>query len=298
MSFLFVDRIVEFIPGKMCRGVKHITFDDTYLFKDENGQLCFSPCVIGEALGQLAAWNVMFSNDFTMRPVAGVVECAQLHRNVKVGETLTLEATIDCIEEDAIQYSAKAFVDSEEVFCITRAIGPLLPMQDFIDQDLVKKQFDEICRPGEWQGTSELNSDFVLENNCAAKTRVSLAFDRVIEHEPGKRVVGCKKISRQAPYFPDHFPNKPVLPMTILLECKINLAYQFVEKANLPVKYKLKELRKIKMNDFVFPGSEIITSVIIKSHESDELILRFRSEVAHKRVCVMEMVMSAVDTKC
>ena len=83
--------------------------------------------------------------------------------------------------------------------------------------------------------------------------------------------------------------------MTILLECKINLAYQFIEQANMPHKYKLKELRKIKMNDFVLPGSEIVTSLIIKKQDSAELILRFRSEVARKRVCVMEMVMTAVD---
>lgn len=295
MSFLFVDQIIEFTPGKTCRGVKHVTFDDIYLFKDENGELCFSPCIIGETLGQLAAWNVMFSNDFTMRPVAGVVESAQLLRNVKVGETLILEATIDSIDDEAVQYSAKAFVDSEEVFRITRAIGPMLPMENFIEQDLIKRQFNAVCRLGEWTGSSDLVSDFIIAKDHTPSSKTALTFDRVIEHEPGVRVVGCKKISRQAPYFPDHFPNKPVLPMTILLECKINLAYQFIEQANMPHKYKLKELRKIKMNDFVLPGSEIVTSLIIKKQDSAELILRFRSEVARKRVCVMEMVMTAVD---
>lgn len=298
MSFLFVDRIIDFVPGKTCRGLKHVTFDDTYLFKDENGELCFSPCIIGETLGQLAAWNVMFNNDFTMRPVAGVVESAQLHRNVKVGETLLLEATIDSADDEAVQYSAKAFVDGEEVFCITKAIGPMLPMENFIEQDLIKRQFEEICRPGEWTGSSDLSSDFLIAKDHTPRSKAALTYDRVIEHDPGVRVVGCKKISRQAPYFPDHFPNKPVLPMTILLECKINLAYQFIEKANMPIKYKLKELRKIKMNDFVLPGSEVVTSLIIKNQDANELILRFRSEVARKRVCVMEMVMTAVDKVC
>lgn len=298
MSFLFVDKIIEFVPGTVCRGIKHVTYDDTYLFKEESGLVCFSPCMIGETLGQLAAWNFMFNSDFTMRPVAGVVECARLHRNVKVGETLLLEATIHNVDEGAIQYSAKAFVDNVEVFCITRAIGPTLPMQDFINPDVVKRQFDEIYRPGAWIGNSELDSDFTINQKEISNSLVTLNYDRVIEHTPGVRIVGCKKISRQAPYFPDHFPNKPVLPMTILLECKINLAYKFIEKANLPYKYKLRELRKIKMNDFVLPGSEVITSLIITKQDADELILRFRSEVAHKRVCVMEMVMTAVDTKC
>ncbi len=298
MSFLFVDRIIEFIPKKTCRGIKHITHDDKYLCINEKNELCFNPPMIGETLGQLAAWNVMFSCDFKMRPVAGVVECAQLHRNVKVGETLLLEANIDSIEQDAVQYSAKAYVDEEEVFCITRAIGPMLPMETFISEDLIKRQFNEIYRLGEWGGNSNLATDFTVNKTNINSTLINLTYDRVIEYDPGVRVVGCKKISRQAPYFPDHFPNKPVLPMTVLLECKINLAYQFIEKANLPYKYKLKELRKIKMNDFVFPGDEVVTSLIIKKQEDDEIILRFRSEVARKRVCVMEMVMISVESIC
>ncbi len=298
MSFLFVDRIIEFIPGKSCRGIKHITHDDMYLSLDENNELCFNPSMIGETLGQLAAWNVMFSSDFKMRPVAGVVECAALHRNVKVGETLLLEAYIDSIDEDAVQYHAKAYVNNEEVFCLTRAIGPMLPMETFISEDLIKQQFNEILRLKEWNENSELFTDFQVNNTEIKPTLVPLTYDRVIEHDPGVRVVGCKKISRQAPYFPDHFPNKPVLPMTVLLECKINLAYKFLAKANVPHKYKLKELRKIKMNDFVFPGDEVVTSLIITKQEPEELVLRFRSEVARKRVCVMEMVMIPADTIC
>lgn len=298
MSFLFVDKIIEFVPGKSCRGIKHITHDDRYLFLNEKNEYCFNASMIGETLGQLAAWNVMFSCDFKMRPVAGVVECAALHRDVKVGETLLLEANIDTIDEDAVQYNAKAYINGEEVFCLTRAIGPMLPMETFISEDLIKKQFNEIIKLKEWNELSDLSTDFHINNAALKPIYYPLNYDRVIEHEPGVRVVGCKKISRQAPYFPDHFPNKPVLPMTVLLECKINLAYKFLEKANFQNKYKLKELRKIKMNDFVFPGDEVVTSLIITKQEPEELILRFRSEVARKRVCVMEMVMIPSDIIC
>jgi len=298
MSFLFVDRIIDFVPGKSCRGIKHVTQDDNYLFLNEDDELCFNPSMIGETLGQLAAWNVMFSCDFKMRPVAGVVECAALRRNVKVGETLILEANIDSIDESAVQYSAKAFVNNEEVFCLTRAIGPMLPMETFISEDLIKKQFNEILRIADWNELTELSTDFNIRNRKPNPDYIPLTYDRVIEHDPGVRVVGCKKISRQAPYFPDHFPNKPVLPMTVLLECKIHLAYEFIKHANITNKYKLKELRKIKMNDFVYPGDEVVTSLMITKQEQEEIVMRFRSEVSRKRVCVMEMVMIPADLKC
>ena len=95
MRFLLVDRILELSPLQWVRGIKHITRDDHYLCNDEQGTLCFIPSFIGEAIGQLAAWNVMSCNDFTLRPVAGVVSSSSLHRPAYLGDTLLLEAVID-----------------------------------------------------------------------------------------------------------------------------------------------------------------------------------------------------------
>ena len=49
--------------------------------------------------------------------------------------------------------------------------------------------------------------------------------------KPGISLIAEKRVTRAAPYFPDHFPNKPVLPMTVLLECKLNLAREFIARA-------------------------------------------------------------------
>ncbi|MDF1757454.1 MAG: hydroxymyristoyl-ACP dehydratase [Legionellaceae bacterium] len=293
MSFLFVDRILDFIPGKSCRGLKHITHNDTYMFRNKNDNLCFNPSMIGETLGQLAAWNAMFSVDFQKRPVAGVVESARLNRNILVGETLILEAVLDNIDDTAVQYHAFAKVGDEEVFRISSALGPMLPMNDFINEDLVRRQYNEISRPGEWH---DEHSDIELIPGVTQAPIVPLSYDKVVECEPLVRIVATMKVSRQAPFFPDHFPNKPVLPMTALLECNINLAHIFIAKSNFKNQYQLQELRKIKMNDFVHPGDEVKTSITIKHHDENELILRFRSEVSGRRVCVLEIVMTNLGT--
>ena len=34
MRFLFVDRILELVPGKSIRGIKHVTQDDFYLRRE------------------------------------------------------------------------------------------------------------------------------------------------------------------------------------------------------------------------------------------------------------------------
>lgn len=292
MRFLLVDRIMQLSSSNVVRGIKHITRDDPYLCHDDQGRLCFVPSLIGEALGQLAAWKVMASNDFTHRPVAGVVSCASLHRNAYVGETLLLESVIDNLDESAVQYHSVARIGEEIVFTIESALGPLLPMANFIDDAVVRRQFDEINRPGDWpckyqSNEGEINSEHALP------LAPSMHFDRILTSEPGVSLRAEKRVTRAASYFPDHFPNNPVLPMTVLLECKLNLAREFLARASFSKCYRVRELRKIKMNGFVHPGDVLVCYLTVKSRDNDALILSYRSEVEGKRVCVLDVVMTA-----
>ena len=293
MRFLFVDRIVQTTPGEVIGGIKHITADDTFLTVDEQGRHCFIPSLIGETLGQLAAWNVMQQNGFSHRPVAGIVASAQLHRPAYVGETLLLESFIDTLDERAVQYHSVARVGDELVFSVDGALGPLLPMTDFIALDDVQQQFAEINNPGDWSVISAQSTP-ISEAELIVPSRlhtVSMTFDRIRSCDAGVSLVAEKRVTRAAPYLPDHFPKKPVLPMTVLLECKLNLAREFVARAGYATKYSLRELRKIKMNEFINPGDVIECFVTVKRHTEDELILAYRSEVAGKRVCVVEVVL-------
>ncbi len=301
MCFLFVDRILNSVPGQLIRGVKHVTWDDTYLSYDHEGQLSFAPSLIGETLGQLAAWNVMAYHDFTLRPVAGIVASASMLRSVRPGETLLLESVIDELDDAVVRYHSIAKVGQEPVFIVDGAIGPLLPMINFIDVDVVRRQFNEINRPGSW--------DAVVEHACTQRlaknndrvfkaAHPSMKFDRIDEVESGSYWTAEKLVSRTAAYFPDHFPNNPVLPMTVLLECKLNLAHEFASELlpqfGVQGHYKVSELRKVKMNDFVHPGDVLVCHLKLKRQDHDELILSCQSLVDGKRVCVVEIVMTAV----
>ncbi len=290
MRFLFVDRIIHSVPGEVVRGIKHITQDDAYLCHDEQGKLCFMPSLVGETLGQLAAWNVMHGNQFTQRPVAGVVSSARLHRPAYVGETLLLESFIDVLDDAAVQYHSVARVGEDIVFTIDGALGPLLPMEDFIDPVLVRRQFEDINHPGDWSVEGLVGAS---GRSPFTPQRIEMTFDQILSSEPGVQLSAEKHISQAAPWFPDHFPNKPVLPLTVLLECKLNLAREFVARSQFPQHYQVQELRKIKMNDFVHPGDVVKSYVKVKSHDANELILNFRSEVDGKRVCVLDVVMTS-----
>lgn len=288
MRFLFVDRILHSVKGERIQGLKQMTPDDYYLSLSDTDLPHFMPSLIGETLGQLAAWNVMEALDFAKRPVAGVVASATVHRPVYVGETLFLESLIDSLDDVAVQYHSVAYVNDDIVFTIDGALGPLLPMDDFIGQDEVRRQFAEINRPGERPIDLRASSESMIAEAVGMRA-YRPSFDEILTIEPGIQLTAMKRISRSAPYFADHFPNKPVLPMTMLLECKLNLARDFMKRAQFKSFYQIKEMRRIKMNEFVYPGDVVTCQLSVKRQDENELVLSFRSEVDGKRVCVMEL---------
>lgn len=279
MRYLFVDKILDLQKGKSTVGIKKITKEDYYLICESNDYF-FMPSLIGEALGQLTAYNVMYANNFQTRPVAGIVSKASLIRPVKVGETLTLKSWIDSLDEKAVQYHGSVYVNEREVFRLESALGPLLPMNDFIDDEDIKNQFKDVMN-----ATHKATSSQQIQS-----MQNDIAFDSVIDFEPGKRLSMTKLIKKDEPFFSDHFPKKPVLPMTMLLEFKRNLANLFFLKSNISENYQLKELSKVKMNDFINPHEEITCSLILKKHLDGQMIINFVTHVRNKRVCVTEAI--------
>lgn len=294
MRFLFVDQILSRPHARQITGVKHITADDAFLCQvDDSDAYCFAPSLVGETIGQLAAWAVMQEKNFYFRPVAGVVAEAVMRKPALLGQTLWLHCSIDALDDVAVQYHGSASVNGEEIFIVKGAIGPLLPMQDFIDRELVMAQFAEIDRPVSIDNWSEFAADLPmqpLDINC-----YPLQFDAMTEIIPQTSCRAVKKISRSAAYFADHFPNKPVLPLTVLLECKRALAARFLRASNWANDYELVKMQRIKMSDFVQPGAVIDSELLIKQHTETELVLHLRTFTGRKRVCVLDLVYKRKD---
>ncbi|HLO25738.1 MAG TPA: 3-hydroxyacyl-ACP dehydratase FabZ [Geobacteraceae bacterium] len=51
-----------------------------------------------------------------------------------------------------------------------------------------------------------------------------LMVDRIVEMEPGKKIVGIKNVTINEPFFPGHFPGQPIMPGVLIIEAMAQVA--------------------------------------------------------------------------
>lgn len=63
-----------------------------------------------------------------------------------------------------------------------------------------------------------------------------LLVDRILECEPGKRIVGIKNVSINEPFFQGHFPHHPVMPGVLIIEAlaQVSAILSFKTLGNKP----------------------------------------------------------------
>ncbi len=95
-----------------------------------------------------------------------------------------------------------------------------------------------------------------------------LMVDRVLECEPGKRIVALKNVSVNEPYFPGHFPLRPVMPGVLSLEAMAQAAAILVFRT-LDVKpdekavYYYAGIDNARFKRPVEPGDQLAVEVLI-----------------------------------
>jgi 3-hydroxymyristoyl/3-hydroxydecanoyl-(acyl carrier protein) dehydratase len=282
--FHFVDQILKLDPGRHALGIKRVTSSDTFVRSNAGGVSTLLSCIIGEALGQLGAWSVMAAKDFASRPVAGVVGEVAITGEAAVGDTVLLDTTIDSVTDDAVFYHAAASVDGAPVLRLENTLGPLLPMEQFNDPKEMRERFARIRHSGDSAGDSQTG-----EGTAAP---FDLSFDEILSFEGCKEATAIRTLSGGEAFLRDHFPRKPVLPLSLLLESLLQLGQKLLEDSGsrfVPI-----GARKVKMSRFVEPGSSLVAKVHVTERGAENALMKFRCEVEGERVCVGQAEYRAV----
>jgi len=104
-----------------------------------------------------------------------------------------------------------------------------------------------------------------------------LLVDRILELDPGRRIVGLKNVSANEPFFVGHFPGHPVMPAVLIIEAMAQVGG--VLASLLPgAEHKLAYFAAVERCRFrrpVRPGDQLITEVVV---------IRVRGRIGKMRV--------------
>ncbi|MDR3204698.1 MAG: 3-hydroxyacyl-[acyl-carrier-protein] dehydratase FabZ [Deltaproteobacteria bacterium] len=89
-----------------------------------------------------------------------------------------------------------------------------------------------------------------------------LLIDRIVKWAPGSQAEALKNVSLSEDFFDDHFPLKPIMPGTLIIEGMAQLAGLLLEETmaaeGLKIKALMSMVEKAKFRRPVYPGSQLI----------------------------------------
>ena len=112
--FLFVDEILEIVPGESARGVWRLTGDEWFFSGHFPGRPTLPGVLMCEAIAQVGALAVLSDERFAGRlPLFGGIDKARFRRQVVPGDELVLECSMTKLSARAGRGSGRALVGGE-----------------------------------------------------------------------------------------------------------------------------------------------------------------------------------------
>src|SRR5688572_381545 len=106
-------------------------------------------------------------------------------------------------------------------------------------------------------------------------------LDRIVQLDPGSRIVAVKNLSLAEEYLADHFPRFPVMPGVLMLEAMIQ-AGAWLIRAGEDFDHSvvvLREARNVKYGNFVQPGQTLTITAEVRSQDDRETKLEAQGAV-------------------
>jgi 3-hydroxyacyl-[acyl-carrier-protein] dehydratase len=122
-----------------------------------------------------------------------------------------------------------------------------------------------------------------------------LLVDRVLECVSGERIVALKNVTANEPYFPGHFPGRPVMPGVMALEALAQAAgiLTFVTAGIYPdenVRFYFAGIDKARFRRPIVPGDQLILKATLQRRIRTIWKFSTVAEVAGEEACAAEMM--------
>ena len=114
MRFHLVDRVDSWEPNTSVRARKVTSLSEDY-WEETDGGLVMPPPLILEALCQAGTWLVMISTDRRKRAALLSIGSVDFLGDVRPGDVVELEGTVDSMGDEVAVVSGRATVDGQAV---------------------------------------------------------------------------------------------------------------------------------------------------------------------------------------
>ncbi len=127
-----------------------------------------------------------------------------------------------------------------------------------------------------------------------------LLVDRIIDLVPGEYVVGLKNVSFNEPFFPGHFPGKPVMPGVLIVEAMAQVGGVLLLNAETHPTKKMvyfTGIDNVRFRHMVTPGDQIRFEVEMGAQRRTMAKMYGRAYVGDELACEAEMMAAITDVQ-
>ncbi|HAX79304.1 MAG TPA: 3-hydroxyacyl-[acyl-carrier-protein] dehydratase FabZ [Cyanobacteria bacterium UBA11372] len=125
-----------------------------------------------------------------------------------------------------------------------------------------------------------------------------LLVDRIIDYTQGKRAVGIKNVTVNEPFFPGHFPGRPIMPGVLIVEAMAQVGGIIMKQMpDIPEGlFMFAGIDKTRFRRPVVPGDQLVMTVEllwVKQRRFGKM--QGKAEVDGQLAAEAEMMFSLVD---
>jgi len=126
-----------------------------------------------------------------------------------------------------------------------------------------------------------------------------LLVDRVLELELGKKIIAIKNVTFNEPFFPGHFPAKPIMPGVLIIEALAQaggiLAFKSFPGTKGGVRFI--GIDEARFRKPVIPGDQLKLCVEVAKHRRDIWVFNAQALVDDKLVAEARLMATVTESE-